>query len=120
MPHESGNISSIADPDTQSPTGSAKECWDSLLSLQSNRRALDEIYREAEKLVQHYVTIAVVKELEWLRTRVETSEQEAAAALAAKPVDPARQRRHAALAGALAGLLYPLGRSPRDLNRMAF
>ena len=116
MKFESDTVPQKADGETTSQ----EKLWGDLLFLQNERRPLNELYAEAEKLVQYYVAAAEEKDVRWLRAHLETVEREEAAALAARPDDPARRRAHAVLSGALSGLLYPLGRSPQDLNRMAF
>jgi hypothetical protein len=94
-------------------------CWEDLLNLVSDQITLNQIFVKAEKLVQHY-GLKNPKLTDQLCIRIAAKQQSVAAEIAARADDPSLKCLQAALAGALAGCMYPLGWSPRDLNHMAF
>lgn len=81
---------------------------------------LPAIFAAAEKLVQHCRLGTEENDLLWLKERIDNSEEVARVELAIASDNLGRKRIHAAMKGAQAGFTYPLGRSPRDLNGMAF
>jgi hypothetical protein len=120
MKNEPNDATSLEHRADVNPNDIVEKCWNDLLLLPGEAISLSEIYAKAEKLIQ-YCRVATREEgIERLKAQVEISERSASAELAADPSNLDRKRVHAALAGALAGFVYPLGRSPRDLNRMAF
>lgn len=116
MSHNRQNGSSADD----NKTGEAalEDFWNNLLALSNDAIKLAKIFARAEKLAQYYCeqhpdTHELRREIE-IRLRMATAE------VAAGATDPHLDRLRAALAGAQAGCLYPLGWSPRDLNSMSF
>src|SRR5690242_10083134 len=79
---------------------SVMKCWDAIASYSKKELPLNQIYAEAENVVQYCVVASPTRDVEWLKKQVETHERFAAARLAADPGDLKRQRAHAALAGA--------------------
>ena len=120
MKNDLNDVTSLKHRDAVNPNDVAQECWNDLRLLPREGISLPEIYAKAEKLVQYCTVVTRYEGIEWLKAQVEISERSASAALAADPNNLDRKRVHAALAGARAGFVYPLGRSPRDLNLMAF
>jgi hypothetical protein len=97
-----------------------ERCWEDIVRLSHDLDNLPEIFARAEKLVQYCRLQVGDQNVAWLRENVERRERIHAAALASDTNNVDSKRIHAALTGALAGFLYPLGWSPRDLNHMAF
>ena len=113
----------VAAPDNKEALASreiVRKCWDDLISLPKKSLSLPELHASAEKIVQYCRAVTGDVGIEWLKAQVEDGERFASSALVADPGSLECKRLHAALTGARAGLTYPLGRSPRDLNLMAF
>src|SRR6266550_990130 len=97
-----------------------ERCWEDILCPSRDLDNLPEIFARAEKLVQYCRLQVGDQNVGWLKENVERRERILTAALASDTDNIGSKRIHAALTGALAGFLYPLGWSPRDLNHMAF
>ena len=95
-------------------------CWSDLLALSRKPMPLPATFAAAEKLVQYCKLSAEETDLRWLKQQIENSEEVTRIELAIASDNLDRKRVHAAMKGAEAGFTYPLGRSPRDLNGMAF
>lgn len=90
-----------------------------LTKLANDRLSLDQIFAQSEKLVQ-YCRLKNPDGAEKLRSRLAAKQQAIADQVAEGVNSPNLKRLQAALAGAEAGFVYPLGWSPRDLNLMVF